>query len=977
MTIVSLPLVAPAPDIEGLRRSLASCLKGDARWDRLGRALYSTDASVYQIVPVGVVFPACAEDVVAVVRECGRHRVPLTARGGGTSQAGQAIGPGLILDCSRHLNSVLEINAAEGWARVQPGCVLDELNLAVQPLGLHFPLDISTSDRATIGGMIANNSSGTRSIVYGKTVDHILELRAVLSDGSVINAGPLDESGWESRCRQPDLEGASYRTTSDLAAAHAEEIERRFPRLLRRVGGYNLDRFTDPGTPRNLAHLLVGSEGTLAITLEARVRLVPLPRARAVLLVGFADLLDALAATPAVLAHHPSAVEVMDRHILDATRLNAEAARLRDLLHGDPAAVLIIELFGDSKEELSDRLAALEQDLRGRGLGTHFLRAPDAASQARVWKLRRLALGLSMAEKGDAKALSFVEDTAVAVEKLRDYIAEFLDLIRRHGSRAGVYAHASVGCLHVRPVVDLKTPAGVRQFESLAAGVADLVLKYGGALSGEHGDGLVRSPFQAKMFGPTLYEAFRTLKRTFDPHNLLNPGKIVDAPPLTANLRYGGAYVTPQVPTTFDFTAEGGMVRAAELCAGVGECRKTRAGTMCPSYQATRDEQHSTRGRANALRLALTGQADLHGLTDPALRDVFDLCLECKACKTECPTNVDMARLKAEFLHQYCRRHGVPLRNRFFGHAAALGRWGCALAPLSSWLVSSRPVRWLNEKLLGIDRRRVPPAFSRRTFVRQFGARMSGAVAGGRPVLLWPDTFTNYYEPHVGLAAATLLERLGYGVRIEAPGGLWCCGRPLISNGLLDEAVRHARHNVEVLHPLAATGWAVITCEPSCVLTVKDDYPALLGATLRDKAAAVAGACRTLEELAEESWPAPPQGPSLKAGPRTVLVQPHCHQRALVGSGPLLRLLERIPGAVVTDLDAGCCGLAGSFGYEKEHYEISLRVGEQRLFPALRQAAPGAVIAAPGFSCRLQIRHATQQTALHPAALLAELLDGG
>jgi FAD/FMN-containing dehydrogenase/Fe-S oxidoreductase len=977
MTSVPLPLVRPAPDVEGLRRSLSGCLRGEVRWDRLGRALYSTDASAYQIVPVGVVFPACAEDVVAVVHACDRHRVPLTARGGGTSQAGQAIGPGLILDCSRHLNNVLEINAAQGWARVEPGCVLDELNLAVRPLGLHFPLDISTSDRATIGGMIANNSSGTRSIVYGKTVDHVLELRAVLSDGSVITLGPLDRPAWECRCRQSDLEGACYRAAGSLAAEHAGEIARRYPPLLRRVGGYNLDRFTDADSPRNLAHLLVGSEGTLAITLEAKVRLVPLPRARVVLLVEFADLLDALAATPAILAHRPSAVEVMDRYVLDATRLNPEATRLRDLLHGDPAAILIIELLGDASQELEERLAWLEHDLRGRRLGTHFRKAPDAASQARVWKLRRLALGLSMAEKGDAKAQSFVEDTAVAVDKLRDYIAEFLDIIQRQGTRAGIYAHASVGCLHVRPVVNLKTAAGIRQFESIATGVADLVLKYGGALSGEHGDGLVRSPFQERMFGPVLYEAFRSLKHTFDPHNLLNPGKIVDAPPLTANLRYGSTYVTPHVPTTFDFTAEGGLSRAAELCVGVGECRKTRAGTMCPSYMATRDEQHSTRGRANALRLALTGQADLHGLTDPALREVFDLCLECKACKAECPTNVDVARLKAEFLHQYYRRYLMPLRSRLFGHAAAVGRWGSALAPLSSWLSRSRPVRWLNDKLLGIDSRRAPPPFARQTFNRQYRQCKFDDGSGGRPVFLWPDTFCNYFEPQIGLAAAALLRRLGCEVRIEAPGRLWCCGRPLISNGLLDAAVRHARHNVEVLHPLTAAGWAVVTCEPSCVLTVKDDYPALVGAGLKAKAVEVAVACKTLEELVDECWPTVARQLPLTSGPRTILVQPHCHQRALVGPGPLLRLLRRIPGTEVIDLDAGCCGLAGSFGYENEHYDVSLRVGEQRLFPALREAPPDAVVVAPGFSCRLQIFHATGRTAVHPSVLLAAVLQAG
>ncbi len=717
------------------------------RFDRLSRALYSTDASVYQIVPLGVVFPKTAADIEATVKICARFGVPLTARGGGTSQAGQCIGPGVVLDCSRHLNRVLEINASERWVRVEPGCVLDELNRALQPLGLHFPLDISTSDRATIGGMIANNSSGTHSLIYGKTIDHVLELRVVLADGRTIDLRSLDESELTAKCEQQDREGECYRLVRRLTAEHAAEIERRYPRILRRVGGYNLDRFT-PRQPFNLAHLLVGSEGTLGVTLEAKLHLAPLPRARALLVIQFGELLDALAATPLILAHHPAAVEVIDKYVLDATRLNAEASRLRDFLSGDPGALLIVEFYADSAEELPSHLEALETDLRTRRFGYHYHRAVEPAAQARIWKLRRLSLGLSMAEKGDAKAISFVEDTAVAVEHLRAYIATFLELLRRHGTKAGVYAHASVGCLHVRPVIDLKTESGVSKFEAIAGEVADLVLRYGGALSGEHGDGLVRSPFQEKMYGPQLYQAFRAIKRTFDPANILNPGKIVDAPPLANNLRYGPRYVTPEVATTFDFTADGGLTRAAELCAGVGECRKTRGGTMCPSYQATRDEQHSTRGRANALRLALTGQCDLTGLADPALFDAFDLCLECKACKSECPTNVDMARLKAEFLSHYHRQHGVSWRSRLFGHIADVSRWGCRLAPLSNWLARSLPVRWLNDRLLGIDRRRLPPAFARRTFLQQFQARRTRREADpAANVLLFPDTFTNYYEP--------------------------------------------------------------------------------------------------------------------------------------------------------------------------------------------------------------------------------------
>jgi Fe-S oxidoreductase len=591
-----------------------------------------------------------------------------------------------------------------------------------------------------------------------------------------------------------------------------------------------------------------------------------------------------------------------------------------------------------------------------------------------------MALGLSMAEKGDAKAISFVEDTAVAPEQLRDYIAEFLDVVARHQTSAGVYAHASVGCLHVRPVVNLKTEAGVRLFESIAAEVAELVLKYGGALSGEHGDGLIRSPFQEKMYGPVLYAAFRELKRTFDPKGILNPGKIVDAPPLAANLRYGAGYNTPAVPSTFDFSLDGGLLPAAELCAGVGACRKTRDGTMCPSFQATRDERDSTRGRANALRLAITGQAGLSGFTDPQLHAVLDLCLECKACKSECPTNVDMARLKAEFLHQYYREHGVPLRNRVFGHVAELGHLGCALAPVSNWLMRGRLGRWFAEALLGIDRRRVPPAFARPALDAQLVAARTADRDATR-VLLFPDTFVRYFEPSLGRAAGRLFESAGCHVVYNVPrefGGadLRCCGRPLISNGLLDRAVQHAAHNVQTLHPWADAGHAIVACEPSCILTIKDDYPALLRGAARAKAEAVARASWTFEELLGATLAQGHGQPrlSFRGGPKRIVVQGHCHQRSLVGLAPTLRLLKRIPGADVVDLDAGCCGMAGSFGYEKEHYEISRLVGEQRLFPALRNSGD-AVIVAPGFSCRLQIAHFTGRLAVHTSELLDSVAE--
>jgi FAD/FMN-containing dehydrogenase/Fe-S oxidoreductase len=999
MSTTDLPVITPAAtehpslrDVPGLQAALTEAISGEVRFDRVSRALYSTDASVYQIVPLGVVIPRTEADIVATVRICNRFNVPLVARGGGTSQAGQSIGPGVILDTSKYFNRVLEIDNAGRRARVQPGRVLDDLNHEVRPLGLQFAPDISTANRATIGGMVANNSSGARSVIYGKTIDHVLELKVVLADGSVVQCGPLEGDALEAKCSQPDLEGACYRVVRKLAEEHAVEIERRYPRILRRVGGFNLDAFVPDRRSAagfNLAHLFVGSEGTLGIVVEAMLRLVELPRAKAVMVVQFAELLDALAATPAILAHHPAAVEVVDKYVLDSTKLNAESARLRDFLWGDPGAILLIEFYGETLDALAPRLDALEADLKGRSWGDQFVRATDPADQARIWKLRTLALGLSMAEKGDAKAVSFVEDTAVAPEHLHDYISEFLEIIARNGTKAGVYAHASVGCLHVRPVIDLKTAEGARRFQAIAEEVAALVLKYGGALSGEHGDGLVRSPFQEMMYGPVLYQAFRELKRTFDPSNLLNPGKIVDAPPLLTNLRFGSAYVTPELTTTFDFSADGGLVRSAELCAGVGECRKTRGGTMCPSFQATRDERDSTRGRANTLRLTLTGQLGFEGMTDPALKEVLDLCLECKACKAECPTNVDMARLKAEFLHQYQRVHGVPLRNQFFGHVARLSRWGSRLAPISNWAAQSHSARWLNERLLGIDRRREPPAFAARPFVRRFHRRDNRfPCINSHSVMLFADTFTNYHEPAIGTAAVDLLHRAGCDVVIaphRGPSAVRCCGRPLISNGMLDQAVETARHNVERLENWASDAKPIIACEPSCILTIKDDYPALLRGEARAKAERVAAMCKTFEEFLESILAEPdsdmpsnatdlPSTLRFRPGPQTILVQGHCHQRSLVGMDPLLRLMRRIPGARVIDLDAGCCGLAGSFGYEIEHYALSRQVGEQRLFPALRAAGADAAIVAPGFSCRLQIQHFTARFAVHPAQLLHSLL---
>ena len=526
------------------------------------------------------------------------------------------------------------------------------------------------------------------------------------------------------------MEAACYRAVLGLAQKHAGEIDRRYPKILRRVGGYNLDEFTDPAKPVNLAKIMVGSEGTLGIVLEAKLRLVALPKAKAVMVIMFADLLESLAASPVILRHQPSAVEVMDKSILDYTRQNAELDQIRSqFIEGDPASTLCVEFYADRKEDLPPRLQPLEDDLRAHHLGYAYRWETEPAEQAKIWSLREASLGLSTAMKGDAKSISFVEDTAVAPEKLRDFIERFLQILESHGTTAGIYAHASVGCLHVRPVINLKTEDGVRKFEAIAQQVADLVLEFGGALSAEHGDGLARSPFNRQMFGPVLYEAFREVKRTFDPLGILNPGKIVDAPPLTSNLRFGAGYLTPDPKTWFDYSVFGGMGRAVEMCSGVGACRKKLAGTMCPSYMATCDETHSPRGRANALRLAMAGRLGEAGLADEGVYQALELCLECRACKSECPVGVDVARFKSEFLAGYWLRHGTPLRARSMGNIHRLSVWGSRFAPLANWLAASRPVRALMEASVGMDRRRTLPAWKHETFERWLAANRAAQHA--------------------------------------------------------------------------------------------------------------------------------------------------------------------------------------------------------------------------------------------------------
>jgi len=975
------------PGVATLEQTLRDAIAGEARFDLVTRGMYSTDASVYQIIPAGVVIPRTADDVIRTVNLCRGRGISVIARGGGTSQCGQSIGPGIQIDFSKYMRNVLELDVKARTVRVEPGIVLADLNQQLLPHGLQLPLDLSTANRATIGGMVANNSSGTRSIIYGSTIDHVMELKVLLADGSVVTTGPLAPQELETKCRQEDLEGSCYRKVRELARDNADEIRERFPRIKRRVGGYNLDRFLPSPDSFDLTKLFVGSEGTLGLVLEAKLRLVEPPRAKILAVAQFAELRDAMVATPLILRHGPSAVELMDRNLLGMTQGKTEFEPLRDFIVGDPGAILIVEFMGDSPHGLPAQIDSLEAELKARKLATHVHRSIEPPAQARIWKLRQAGLGLSLAKTGDTKAISFVEDSAVAPDQLPDYIDRFQEILRRHDTEAIFYAHASVGLLHIRPAINMKSAGGLQRFQGIADEVSSLVLEFGGALSAEHGDGLARSPYQEKMFGRPLYEAFCQVKAAFDQDGIFNPNKIVHAAPVSENLRYGTTYHSPGLETAFDFSDFKGMAGAVEQCGGVGACRKTMVGTMCPSYMATLDEADSTRGRATALRLALSGQLGPEGITDPALYPVLDLCLECKACKSECPTGVDMARLKSEFLHQYQARHGAPLRSRILASAEKAALWGSRLAPVSNWVLRSETSRWIGDKLLGIEGRRRVPTATRNTFTKWWTRRSHERkaekdTAGGPRIAIFADTFTNHYEPRQGIAAVLFAEKLG--IQVGVPPRV-CCGRPQISKGFLDSARKQAEATVLTLAPLAKAGVPIVFCEPGCYSAVKDDHPHLLSGELRDWAQEVSAACLTFEEWAEGALtdldrtspgfggrPESGGGAHFTAGPQHILLHAHCHQKALGGLGSAMKLLSRIPGSEVMDADAGCCGMAGSFGYEKEHYSVSQTVGERKLFPAIRRSGPDTVMVAPGFSCRQQVRHFT---GTRPVSVI-ELLEG-
>ena len=958
------------PDNDHLHQEIEYQLKkgieGEVRFDAYSKILYSTDASIYQIEPIGVVIPRYTQDTLATVKLAARYGFPILPRGGGTSLSGQTVGHAIHLDFSKYLNRVLEFNPEEGYVRVEPGVVQDELNAYLRPHGFLLGPDTASSSRATLGGMIGNNSAGAHSILYGKTIDHVLEMKVVLSNGDEALFGPVPREVLAGRMKGERLESQLYRRIQALAEENRSEIQLRYPQLMRRVSGYNLDEFIKD-QPFNLSRLVVGSEGTLAVVTEAKLKIVPRPMFTGLDVVHFGTLIEAVESSQEILAFEPAAMELLDKMILDLGRHSLEYSRRMNFIQGDPGALMLVEFYGNSRAEVQSKIEAMERRLHHHHLGYAHTRALESAEQLNIWKVRKGSQGLLLSVLGDKKPIAFVEDPAVPVEKLPEFLRRFQKLLAAYNTVGGYYGHASVGCIHIRPLIDLKQGSEVEKIRRISDEVCSLVIEFGGSMSGEHGDGLARSHHNERLFGPVLYKAFQRVKAAFDPQNILNPGKVVNAPSMTENLRYGPKYQTAEIRTHYDFSREGGFARAVEMCSGIGVCRKTLEGTMCPSYMATRDEEHSTRGRANALRAALSGSLPLEDLTSKRMYEVLDLCLECKGCKGECPSNVDMAKIKYEFLAHYYEKHRVPLRARLFAQLETLNRWGSRMAPVSNWILRNPLTKQLLKTTIGITAERNFPPFARPSFLEWFRDHTLPAATIGRPqVVLFNDCFMTYNYPQTGQAATELLERLGFEVVLVPKT---CCGRPMISKGLVNEALHCAATNVEVLKPYVDRGVPTVGCEPSCLLTLRDEYLDLLQG---DAVQSVAKQSFLIEEFLERLRESGNLKLNSQPPGKKLLLHGHCHQKAHTGTGPWVRSLKLLGGFDVSEVDSGCCGMAGSFGFEEEHYALSMEIGKRRLFKAIQSASPDVTIVAAGVSCRQQIEHGTGRLVRHPVEVLSE-----
>lgn len=966
------------------RAELKERFGDNALVDVVSRGLYSTDASVYQFPPVAVVTPRDEDDIGTALAVARKYHIPVTMRGGGTSLAGQTANRSIIVDVSKHMNKLLEVNATEGWARVQPGLVRDELNAALAPYGVEFAPETSTSNRANVGGMIGNNSSGMRSIRYGRTLEHVLETRVMFATGEVANLAPrsLDEVTELIRRdeREGNAEGRIWRSLRPMLEKNRALIEQRFPKVVRRVGGYSLDEFPPEG-PWNLAKLMGGSEGTLAVLLDAKVKVVVPPRHVGMIALHYKDLIEGLRTVPAILKFDPLSVELMDGKMIALSRANPSTREFCNQIVGEPGVILVAELTGDSDADVGEALRALRERMLAGGAYAAPIMA-TAAQREELLELRRRGLGVSLSVPGDTKPVSWIEDACVPPVHLADYTAKVLDIAHGHGLDVVIYGHASVGVLHIKPALNLKSEKDLAAMADISRRAMLVCKSYGGSWSGEHGDGVARGAQNREFWGEEMYKVFLDVKRVFDPESLLNPNRIVESPPVNENLRYGTDYVVDPIKTHFRYEQHKGFASAVEMCNGVGACRKTLGGTMCPSYMATRNEEDTTRGRANALRLAMSGQLGPSGMTSERVHEVLDLCLECKACKSECPSNVDMAKMKSEHLAMWHEAHGASLRSKVFANAPVSGR--LFSGPLSFFANAPMRIAAIRKMVfgfLGIAAERKLPEFAPQKFTswwakHQRALRKHGSAAkSGREVALFVDCWANYNETSVARWAVRVLEHCGYKVHIVADA---CCQRTRISKGFLKEAKEGGAVTVARLLPHAKAGRPILGLEPSCLSSITDDLPDLVENA--EDAKLVASMGMPIEEfLDREIREGRLVAPEQKRPAAAYLVHGHCHQKAMFSTAAAKRLL--LAGVTgdkpkVTEVDSGCCGMAGSFGYEAEHYDISRKIGERRLLPAVRATDEKTVLVANGFSCRHQVDDFAGRKPMHIIEVYGRALFG-
>ncbi len=966
---------------------LAEQLSGALHYDETHRRLYSTDASVYREMPLAVAYPKDKRDIQLLIKYAEEHKMPLIPRTAGTSLGGQVVGQGIVVDVSKHFNNILEVNQEEKWAIVQPGVIRDDLNRYLKPYGLMFAPETSTSNRAMIGGMMGNNSCGTYSIVYGTTREHILEAEVFLSDGALVKFGSISEKKFKDKLTEGGVEGDVYRHIYKLLNNDeiAENIRKEFPKasIHRRNTGYAIDEllhlkpFNKEGEDFNFCKLLSGSEGTLAFSTEIKVNLVPVPPAHKVVLCAhFKTLDESLRAVVLAMEHQPAACELMDKIILDCTKENIEQRKNRFFVNGDPEAILCVEFWSETPEGMDEKAHALIADLQQQGWGYHFP-VVHGGDIPKVWNLRKAGLGSLANIPGDKKAVAVIEDTAVDVTELPDYIREFTAMMDSFGQKSVYYAHAGAGELHLRPILDLKDKQDRKDFRAIATETARLVKKYGGSLSGEHGDGRVRGEFIPMMIGEENYQLLIDLKKVWDPHYIFNPGKITDTPPMDESLRYESGQVTKEFKTIMDFSKEGGILRAAEKCNGSGDCRKSAGagGTLCPSYQATRDEKDTTRSRANILREYLTHSDKVNAFDHKEIYQVLDLCLSCKGCTSECPSNVDMPALKAEFLHQYYQTNGIPMRAQLFGNISKLNALGALFPGVTNFMMTNKTFSGIFKKSIGVAPQRQLPTlhkFTLQEWVEKNKTRLQDIPQPKGSVFFFIDEFTNYNDVTIGIKTIELLHRLGYMVNftdhVES-------GRAALSKGLLPFAKECAIANVHTFVPKISAATPLIGIEPSAILTFRDEYPRLVEDVDRTAAKQLGKNCILLEEfIYNEVAAGRITQEAFTAEPKKIKLHGHCHQKSLSSVDFSAWALQLPRNYTVEVIPSGCCGMAGSFGYEAEHYDVSMKVGELVLFPAVRNACDKTTIAAPGTSCRHQIKDGTEKSAYHPAEILFDAL---